>query len=172
MGLDLVDSSGNLKIMNKEELKMWEDYWGDRDTRSRNALMDHFLPIVKERAEIFHREHADLAGELDDVIMAGIFGLSDSIKAFDSQAEIDFELFCRDKIREAMKEEIADVGKIPRKIWNGLEKIERSCVILHEIENMSFFDIGEMFDVEEIEIKKAYRNAGVKLKMEKPYIRS
>ena len=135
-------------------MKMWEDYWGDRDTMSRNALVDHFLPVVKEMAVEFHREHADLAGELDDVIMAGIFGLTDSIKEYDSKSGIDFKLFCRDKIRSEMEKEIADVGKIPIKLWNSLEKIERNAVYLHELENMSFFDIGEMFGIEEIEIKK------------------
>ena len=156
--------------MNNEEMKMWEDYWGDRDTMSRNALVDHFLPVVKEMAVEFHREHADLAGELDDVIMAGIFGLTDSIKEYDSKSGIDFKLFCRDKIRIEMEKEIADVCGIPREIWNKLEKIERNSVILHEIENMSFFDIGEMLAIDENEVKKAYEKAGTKLKMGKPYI--
>jgi len=61
------------------------------------------------------------------------------------------------------------VGKIPRKIWNGLGKIERNSVYFHEIEGVSFAEIGQIFDVEEIEIKKAYERAGTKLKMEKPY---
>jgi len=157
--------------MDKEESKLWEKYWGKGDSKGRDALVNHFLPMVKEMAVEFHREHPGLADQ-DDIIMAGIFGLIDSIKEFDREAGVDFEKFCRDKIRSEMEKDIADVGKIPRKIWNRLEKIERNSVILHEIENMSFFDIGEMFGIEEIEIKNAYRNAGVKLGRRAPYTRS
>ncbi|MCD6298890.1 MAG: hypothetical protein J7M30_17240 [Deltaproteobacteria bacterium] len=154
--------------MDKEEMEIWEEYRGKGDSQSRNVLVQYYLPMLKGRAEIFHREHPGLADQ-DDIIMAGIFGLIDSIKEFDREAGVDFEKFCAGKIRENMMEEIADVGKILRKIWNGLANRETLIVGLKEHENMTFAEIAELVDRDEFEIKKVYEGAGVKLGRRAPY---
>ena len=62
---------------------VWRAYKADPENRDlRNRLVEEFLPLVRYNGErIWQRLPEGV--ELDDLISAGVFGLMDSIEAFD-----------------------------------------------------------------------------------------
>jgi len=62
--------------------KVWEQYKANKTEALRNALMEHYLHLVRYNAERIHVKLPDEV-ELDDLMSAGIFGLMDAIAAFD-----------------------------------------------------------------------------------------
>ena len=146
-------------------MKIWEEY---RGKGGRDALIQYYLPVVRDMAHKMEMDFPGLATQ-DDLLGSGIFGLLKSRREFDTQAGVDFNKFCRENIYEAMKEEIADVYGIPRLIWNKLANRETLVVGLREHENMTFGEIAELVDRDEEEIIKVYAGVGVKLGRREPY---
>ena len=73
--------------------EIWVEYKRTYSEELRNRLMENYLPLVKYNAE---RIHAKLPEEvdIDDLMSAGIFGLMDTIDAFDMERGIKFETYC------------------------------------------------------------------------------
>ena len=91
----------------------WKKYKKSRDDQSRNILLEHYLPTVKYTAERIHKKLPNEV-DVDDLISAGIFGLMDAVKAFDTERGVKFETYCAARIRGAILDELRSLDWVPR----------------------------------------------------------
>jgi RNA polymerase sigma factor for flagellar operon FliA len=116
-----------LKKASEEQVREWWKIFsktGDEETR--NALMEHYLPIVKYTAE---RLHTKLPDEVDvgDLMSAGIFGLMDAVKAFDPKRGVKFETYCAPRIRGAILDELRAMDWVPRLVRSRAHKLNQAA---------------------------------------------
>lgn len=93
--------------------ELWEKFHKSRTEQARNALMEHYLPLVKYTADRIYVKLPDKV-ELDDLISAGIFGLIDAIDAFDPERGVKFETYCTPRVRGAILDELRSMDWVPR----------------------------------------------------------
>src|SRR5271154_6182721 len=103
--------------------KVWEEYKRTKTEVLRNALMEHYLHLVRYNAERIHVKLPDEA-ELDDLMSAGIFGLMDAIAAFDLSRGVKFETYCAPRIRGAILDELRSMDWVPRLVRSRAAKVE------------------------------------------------
>jgi RNA polymerase sigma factor for flagellar operon FliA len=106
-------------------LKLWQAYKKAPDETLRNRLIERYLHIVNFSAE---RMHARLPGEVDvdDLKQAGLFGLMDSIDAFDLERGVKFETFCTARVRGAIFDELRSMDWVPRLVRARTSKVDRA----------------------------------------------
>ncbi len=112
--------------LGEDEIKQtWVDYKSEPTEPLRNALMEHYLPLVKYNAE---RIHAKLPDEVDveDLMSAGIFGLMDAIDAFDMERGVKFETYCAPRIRGAILDELRSMDWVPRLVRSRTTQMDRA----------------------------------------------
>ena len=97
----------------QEQVDTWWTRFRKGDEEARNLLLENYLPIVKYTAERLHNKLPDEV-EVDDLISAGIFGLMDAVKAFDSGRGVKFETYCAPRIRGAILDELRSMDWVPR----------------------------------------------------------
>jgi RNA polymerase sigma factor for flagellar operon FliA len=107
----------------------WKNYFARRDEKSRNPLLEHYLPLVKYTAERIYVKLPDKV-ELDDLISAGIFGLMDAIDAFDPNRGVKFETYCTPRIRGAILDELRSMDWVPRLVRARAHQLTRAMQTL------------------------------------------
>ena len=80
---------------------------------SPDTLLSQFSPLVREIAERLARKLPKEV-DLDDLISAGTFGLMDAIEAFEPNRGIEFETYCKPRIRGAILDELRSMDWVPR----------------------------------------------------------
>lgn len=103
--------------------EIWTEYRRTGTEELRNVLMERYLPLVKYNAE---RIHTKLPEEVDieDLMSAGIFGLMDTIDAFDLDRGIKFETYCAPRIRGAILDELRSMDWVPRLVRSRTSQVE------------------------------------------------
>src|SRR5687767_8460628 len=106
--------------------EVWNQFKKDPGRKElRNALIEHYLPLVKYNGERIWSRLPD-GVELDDLISAGIFGLMDAINAFDMNRGVKFETYCVPRIRGAMLDELRSMDWVPRLVRSKASKMEEA----------------------------------------------
>ncbi len=105
--------------------ELWRGYKADPSDEHRNALVEHYLPLVKYNAERIWQRLPD-GVDLDDLISAGVFGLMDAISAFDMERGVKFETYCVPRIRGAMLDELRTMDWVPRLVRSKASKMEEA----------------------------------------------
>ena len=102
---------------------LWHEYFERHDTKSRNALIRTYLPLVKYTAE---RMAAKLPKEVEvgDLISVGTIGLFHAIKGFDPARGVKFETYCGPRIRGAILDELRALDWVPRLIRSRSNQLE------------------------------------------------
>jgi len=113
----------------KEIQALWRKYKRSGSIEVRNALMEHYLPLVKYNAERICAKLPDEV-ELDDLMSAGIFGLMDAIEAFDLKRGVKFETYSATRIRGAILDELRNMDWVPRLVRSRAHKLEAVSRIL------------------------------------------
>ncbi len=117
-------------LLQEDVDELWERFKANpKDTELRNQLIEHYMPIVKQRAERTRGKLPDEI-ELDDLISAGTFGLIDAINAFDHRRGVKFEIFCLPRIQGAMVDELRSMDWVPRKVRSKTTKLNEACKVL------------------------------------------
>ena len=113
------------KKINAEILEVWHKFQAEPCTELRNRLMEQYLPLVKYNAERIYAKLPDEV-ELDDLIMAGIFGLNDAIKAYDMSRGVKFETYCAPRVRGAILDELRSMDWVPRLVRSRAHKLDEA----------------------------------------------
>ena len=92
---------------------VWTEYAQTRSEELRNALMEHYLHLVKRLAQRIHSKLPKEV-ELDDLVSAGTFGLMYAVSAFDLSRSVKFETYCVGRIRGAILDELRSWDWVPR----------------------------------------------------------
>jgi len=120
-----------MSLSGKKLEATWKKYKKTGDTKLRNRLLEHYLPLVKSIAErIWSRLPKEV--ELGDLISAGIFGLVGATKAFELERGVKFETYCGARVRGAILDELRSRDWVPRQVRSQRKKIENACAALEQ----------------------------------------
>lgn len=114
-----------------EELHLlWKRWWRGQSRADRDALVCHYLPLVRFLAHRMGRSvdpanRPDLAG-------FGVFGLMDAVERFDPSFEVRFETYAARRIRGAIGDGLRTISYFPR----GAEK--RSGRVIEKVIAVDF----------------------------------
>jgi len=103
----------SIELAGGELATAWLDYRKTGSEDIRNALIEHYLPIVKINSERLATKLPDEV-EIDDLISAGIDGLRDAIDMFDLDRGVKFETYCATRIRGAILDALRNKDWVPR----------------------------------------------------------
>lgn len=95
------------------EVELWSNYHSHPSATTRNALIEHYIPLVRSIMVAF-KKHIPPHVDEGDLLSEGCFGLMDAIKAFDIKREIKFTTFASRRIRGAMLDYIRNTDWVPR----------------------------------------------------------
>lgn len=110
---------------NNKMLDVWKHYKKTPDTKTRNVIMEQYLPLVRYNSERIYAKLPDEV-ELDDLMSAGLFGLMDAIEAFDLERGVKFETYCAPRIRGAILDELRAMDWVPRLVRSRGHKLENA----------------------------------------------
>ena len=112
--------------------QLWHRYQAAREAddaalieRSRNDLMERYLPLVRGAAERLLRTLPNSV-ELDDLISAGLFGLMDAIRGFDAGRGIKFATYCSSRVRGSILDQLRSEDWVPRLVRRRAGAIDRA----------------------------------------------
>lgn len=110
--------------------ELWKRYHRHADTRTENALVEQYLPLVRAavgRLAMTLPEHVDH----DDLHSAGLVGLLQALRHYDPACNTSFESYARMRIRGAMLDELRRMDWVPRTVH---EKARRIQEVMAELE--------------------------------------
>jgi RNA polymerase sigma factor for flagellar operon FliA len=94
---------------------LWEAYLHDRSPERANALLVHYLPLVRFAAlRISRRWCGFRRADFDDLIQFGAMGLRTAVASFDPLRGVKFETYCARRIHGAMLDGIKSQEWAPR----------------------------------------------------------
>ena len=109
----------------KDVSALWLRYKDTKSVELRNALAEHYLPLVKivcGRLAVSLPPHLDR----DDLLSSGFFGLLDAIDRFDPTRNIKFETYAGVRIRGAMIDYLRSKDWIPVTMRQKIRKYEQT----------------------------------------------
>ena len=110
--------------------ELWKRYHQHADTRTENALVEQYLPLVRStvaRLAMTLPEHVDH----DDLHSAGLVGLLQALRNYDPACNTSFESYARVRVRGAMLDELRRMDWVPRTVH---EKARRIQEVMAELE--------------------------------------
>ncbi len=115
-------ASVRTKASQEQVRKWWDSFHEQKDDASRNALMEHYLPLVRYTADRVHSKLPDEV-DVDDLMSAGVFGLVDAVNAYDPERGVKFETYCTARIRGAILDELRSMDWVPRLVRSRAHKL-------------------------------------------------
>jgi RNA polymerase sigma factor for flagellar operon FliA len=140
-------------MTNKE---LWKRYKEDDDITAKEALIVHYVFLVKNIAgRLYNSYNAHV--EYDDLVGYGIIGLLDSIEKFDHKLGNKFETYANIRIRGSIVDQLRSLDWIPRSMRQKYKLLEAATKKLQNIYgtdikdellakemNMSVSDLSEL----------------------------
>ena len=80
--------------------QLWKNYWQKGDERSRTKLINSYAFLLESIAENVISEHSKKV-PIENLFSAGVFAMSDCIKAYPNDCPTPFEDYCRNTIKKA-----------------------------------------------------------------------
>lgn len=106
-------------------LETWQRYWQTRGHEERNALVLHYLPLVRGIAAHLG---ATLPANVDveDLASFGLFGLIDAIGRFDPTRGVRFKTFATRRIQGSIIDELRALDWVPRRVRARVKDMSRA----------------------------------------------
>ena len=112
---------------------LWLKYKETKSVDLRNALAEHYLPLVRlvcGRLAMSLPPHLDR----DDLLSSGFFGLLDAIDRYDPSRNIKFETYAGVRVRGAMLDYLRSKDWIPVSMRQRIRKYEQTvCRLENEL---------------------------------------
>ena len=102
---------------------LWVEYKQTGSSRSRNQLIEHYLPLVNDAAERLRAKLPNVV-QLDDLVGAGVLGLMDAIAGFEPGRGVKFATFSAMRIRGAILDEIRALDWVPRLVRSRCRQLD------------------------------------------------
>lgn len=103
---------------------LWQRYH-QNDADAEGDLVEQYLPLVKHivgRLAMNLPSHASI----DDLQSAGLIGLLQSLRSYDSSAGASFETYARIRIRGAVFDELRRMDWVPRLVHDKARKVQNA----------------------------------------------
>jgi len=95
------------------------------------ALLKEYLPLIRYHADQLMRRTPDSI-ELDDMIDAGVLGLLDGAKRFDSEREVQFKTFVSYRVRGAMIDYLRAFDWMPRGLRDTSKALQHAMMVVEQ----------------------------------------
>lgn len=117
-----------MKVKSKSDrlAAVWRAYRRTRSVDARNALVEHYMPLVHKLAEIMARRLWPRVSA-DELASAGYDGLIAAVAAFDPKRGVKFETYCRQRIVGSIRDwqrEIDPLGRSGRNFERTMNATE------------------------------------------------
>ena len=101
----------------------WRAYMDDRDDGTRNRLLEHYLPLVRQSAERLHTKLPSYV-DIEDLVSFGTVGLFDAVQSFDPTRGVRFKTFCNPRVRGAILDGLRAMDWAPRLVRSRARKLD------------------------------------------------
>lgn len=109
--------------------QLWKNYKEKQDAQAKEALIVHYVELVKIVAgRLYNSKSREL--EYDDLVSFGIIGLIDAIEKFDVEKNVKFETYANIRIRGAIIDQIRSLDWIPRSARQKYKDMEEAIETL------------------------------------------
>ncbi len=95
------------------------------------ALLKEYLPLIRYHADQLMRRTPDSI-ELDDMIDAGVLGLLDGARRFDSEREVQFKTFVSYRVRGAMIDYLRAFDWMPRGLRDTSKVLQNAMMVVEQ----------------------------------------
>lgn len=105
--------------------EIWQKYFQTRDEGLRDALIQEYLPLVKQvagRLALGLPAHV----EEEELTACGIIGLLEALERYNPSSEASFKTFATWRIRGAMLDELRRITWMPRSIYQRLRRLQET----------------------------------------------
>ncbi len=110
-------------------LTVWENYKRTLDPRTRDRMLNQYLPLVKNVASRMALGFPKSV-ELNDLVNTGVIGLIEAFNNFDPARGVKFETYAVPRIRGAILDELRALDWVPRSTRAKSREIERAVTHL------------------------------------------
>ena len=103
--------------------ELWQKYIQTRDKDTRDALIQEYLPLVKQ---IAGRLSLGLPPQVEeeDLVASGVIGLLEALERFSMSYDTGFKTFATWRIRGAMLDELRKLSWPPRSLYRRLREVQ------------------------------------------------
>lgn len=128
--------------------QLWKNYKEKQDAGAKEALIVHYVELVKIVAgRLYNSKSREL--EYDDLVSFGIIGLIDAIEKFDVEKNVKFETYANIRIRGAIIDQIRSLDWIPRSARQKYKDMEEA---IETLQSSTEGDITDEMIAERMEI--------------------
>jgi RNA polymerase sigma factor FliA len=104
--------------------EVWEAYRANPTTRTRNLILEAYLPLLRHIAKRLHKRLPRLV-DVDDLVSEGAFGLMDAVDKFDPSKPNTFSTFCSKRVFGAIIDHLRSMDPTPRLMREREALVER-----------------------------------------------
>ncbi len=111
--------------------KWWQAFQSTGDRTAREALITHYLYLVKYavgRMLVHLPSHL----EADDLVGYGLIGLIQSVEKFELARNIRFETFAMTRIRGAILDQLRALDWMPRSLRKKAKAVEQAILVIEQ----------------------------------------
>ncbi len=103
--------------------ELWQKYLQTRDQEARDALIQEYLPLVKQVAG---RLSMGLPSQVEeeDLVASGVIGLLEALERYNPSYDAGFKTFAAWRIRGAMLDELRRLSWPPRSLYRRLRELQ------------------------------------------------
>ncbi len=149
--------------MDAVEQKLWRAYrrW-PKSIKTRNALLVHYMPYVREWAEKMYNK-INFNVTVEELISAGMDGLLQCIERFDPKAGARFTTYAPMRIKGAMTDWIRQMDIVPRLVRTKQAKVEKLKEEMMKVDRVRNCDVYAKlgFNAEDIDDLEHRTGSGV-----------
>lgn len=113
----------------KEIIRLWAEYKAEGNTQAREALIVHYLGLVRIIAGRMALNSPPQVEE-DDLIGWGVLGLMDAVEKFDPDHTASFETYASTRIRGAIIDQIRSLDWAPRSLRQKARRMSEAAASL------------------------------------------
>jgi len=129
---------------------LWARYKGQQDRSAKDALILHYVELVKIVAgRLYVNYHAHV--EYEDLVSYGILGLIDAIDKFDPDKNVKFETYANFRIRGAIIDQLRSLDWIPRSMRQKYRQMEE---VMERLQAAHGSDVDEALLAREMGISR------------------
>lgn len=107
-------------------IALWDAYMKDRSTENSNALIEHYLYMVKRVVVRMSPMYNTTFRDYDDLVSNGVLGLIDAIQRFDPERGIKFSTYAPQRIRGAILDYMRDQDWVPGNTRKVIKRVHQA----------------------------------------------
>jgi RNA polymerase sigma factor for flagellar operon FliA len=110
----------------RDAIPLWAAYAATRSVEARNALVEHYLPLVKIRVARMRHKLSSSAGYTEkEVLSSGALGLIRAVERFDPSRGTKFATYASVRISGAILDGFRATDWVPRLVRQAQKKLEQ-----------------------------------------------